>query len=70
MIMNRLVTVGKATSCFRFPSVPWGLDIDPVLDIKVGNNALKIMDWILEEMASSVSKQGGEDKDLRNALLG
>ena len=32
----------------------------------MGNNALKIMDWILEDMASS----GGDDKDLRNAPFG
>lgn len=29
---------------------------------------MKIMDWILEYMASS--QQGGDDKDLRNAPFG
>lgn len=37
------------------------------LHFVVGNNALKIMDWILEDMASS--QQGGDDKDLRNAYV-
>ena len=44
------------------------LGLLPSSFFKVGNNALKIMDWILEEMAQSF--QGSDDRDLRNAYLG
>lgn len=67
-----------ALSCFHkvlagclFFIAPWnyatastGHQLDHV---EVGNNALKIMDWILEEMAQSL--QGSDDRDLRNAYL-
>lgn len=46
----------------------WKCSGPPLGSAQVGNNALKIMDWILEDMASS--QRGGDEKDLRNAPFG
>ncbi|CAK9035254.1 Hypothetical protein (Fragment) [Durusdinium trenchii] len=48
----------------KFDAFSWS-----ILHFVVGNNALKILDWVLDEVAAVISKQSGDDKDLRNAYV-